>query len=357
MSNPRTLTFISAADYPWGAEHSLKHILKGMQLAGVSTAVICKTGPTAEFLRGAADFGLSTVPRGKSKIVDLWLFLRGIKTTVPAGSRVIVFSLDLLPIALLSRLTRHGRTLQFTADLHDNPTKGITRSAVSFFLRFYSSAIVISEYLLPLVGTARKVHVVPRPIEIVEAASGEGSNSSNAAIRVGVVGRVDPAKRIELAIDAVKAMSCGSELHVFGTPMADSLYFQEIKKVAQRELEGKAVFHGHRKPEDIYESIDILFVGNENEPSGRTVGEALSWGVPVVVPDTGGAMEFIIPGESGLVYKNGEAPSATRALDDLALNSHKRSLVGRAGRAKVIKERSPAKVAAQYLRALGVLSL
>lgn len=354
MSNASTVTFISAADHPWGAEHSLKHILMGIQRQGIVCNLICKSGPTFDFLRHIVASHATTLPRGKSKFKDLWLFIRAVRSTVPAGSRVVVFSLDLLPIAMICRLTRHGRSLQFIADIHDNPTKRTTRTAVSFFLRFFSTAVVISEYVAPLAKDAKKVHVVPRPIQVVEEHPTAGSSRPQNSIRVGVVGRVDPAKRLELAIDAVSGMSSATELHVFGTPMADSDYFEEIKALAKNKLGAKAVFRGHQNPEDIYSSIDILFVGNENEPSGRTVGEALSWGIPVVVPDTGGAKEFIVSGESGLEYRHGDAQSAAHALEDLALDQTRRELIGQKGRAKMVQERSPEKVASFYLSALGI---
>lgn len=354
MSNASTVIFISAAEHPWGAEHSLKHILMAIQRQGIECAMVCKEGPAFEFLADVMGSRSITLPRGKSKVRDLWSFFRAVQRSVPARSRVVVFSLDLLPIAILCRLTRHGRSLQLIADIHDNPTKWITRRAVSFFLRFYSAAVVISEYVAPLAKGAKLVHVVPRPIQPVDGFPAGGPKQSYDVVRVGVVGRVDPAKRLELAVDAVKGMSGAPELHVFGAPMADSDYLLEIKAVALEKLGTRAIFRGHQKPEDIYSSIDILFVGNENEPSGRTVGEALSWGVPVVVPDTGGAKEFIVSGESGLEYDHGDASSATHALEDLALDSRKRLLIGQAGRAKMAKERSPENVASLYLHALGV---
>lgn len=353
MGDTSFVTFLSAADHVWGAEHSLKHILQGLQSLGVACDVVCKQGPTFEFLKEATVLPPTTLPRGKSRTRDLWLFFRVLRNTVPPGRRVVVFSLDLLPIAMLCQLTRHGRSLQFFADIHDNPTKWITRRVVSLFLRSFSAAIVISEYVAPLAKGAETVHVVPRPIQVAENLPVAESNPFQRLVRVGVVGRIDPAKRIELAIDAVAGMSDASELHVFGAPMADSDYFHRIKVMAQERLGDRAVFRGHQMPEDIYSSIDILFVGNENEPSGRTVGEALGWGVPVVVPDTGGAKEFIVSGESGLEYNHGEVHSATKALNVLAADPGQRHLMGRAGRLKVQTERSLQRVASRYLSALG----
>lgn len=67
---------------------------------------------------------------------------------------------------------------------------------------------------------------------------------------------------------------------------------------------------------DIYASADVLVHGSAAETYGFAVGEAMLSGLPVVVPDHGGAPDLASHGPSR-IYKTGDAVSCSAAVLDL----------------------------------------
>lgn len=67
---------------------------------------------------------------------------------------------------------------------------------------------------------------------------------------------------------------------------------------------------------DMYASADLLVHGSAAETYGFAVAEAMLSGLPVVVPDSGGALDLALRGVSRL-YKAGDAASCSDAVLDI----------------------------------------
>ena len=83
-----------------------------------------------------------------------------------------------------------------------------------------------------------------------------------------------------------------------------SVLQDEVRKLA---LEGRTRFFG-RVPDmqAHYPSITINVLPSRMESFGRTLGEAMSWGIPVVASRVGGIPELVTDGQDGLLFQPGD---------------------------------------------------
>jgi glycosyltransferase involved in cell wall biosynthesis len=214
----------------------------------------------------------------------------------------------------------------------------------------YHRVIYISKYVGTMLPAVSDRRLVVRPISAVPASIPKQNTSS---LVVGIAGRLDVEKRIELAIEAVGMSEPHVILHVYGDSFSDQDdYRATLVQLGEKLLPNRVRFMGTVPASHIYEEIDLLFVANSQEASGRTVGEAMAAGVPVVVPSRGGAQEFLEHMSSGLVYDADSALSASNAISLLAASQELRSQVRDGGKAKIQLERSTLRIAQLYLDAL-----
>jgi glycosyltransferase involved in cell wall biosynthesis len=131
---------------------------------------------------------------------------------------------------------------------------------------------------------------------------------------VGIVGRVDPDKNLELAIAAIEQLP-DHRLTVRGAPSAShASYAAEIEGLARTRLGDRVEFTGRVDAGSALRGFDVLLVTNPAEALGRTVLEAQVRGLVVVVPDEGGASELVESGDTGFTYSAGDASSAADAI-------------------------------------------
>jgi alpha-1,6-mannosyltransferase len=154
------------------------------------------------------------------------------------------------------------------------------------------------------------------------ALAGRDTRDDDAAIVVGI-GRFAIEKRWDLVIDAfvrVRARGRDAILVLFGDGPE-----RERMKTRAREAHGGAfasdvVFPGFSKDRAglarNLASADALLHGCPFETFGLSIAEAMSCGLPVVVPDDGGAGEMHDP-SSGEQYAAGDATAAAKALERL----------------------------------------
>ena len=137
----------------------------------------------------------------------------------------------------------------------------------------------------------------------------EKDYKTEGAITVGVVSRFVSRKKINWLIDAAHEISQeGHEikLNILGFGKQEN-YFQKLSNVSAADIS----FLKDESEDDLsnfYKSIDIFampsqskYFGIEFEGLGLVYLEAASYGVPVIVGASGGAIETIIPGKTGFV--------------------------------------------------------
>ncbi len=150
--------------------------------------------------------------------------------------------------------------------------------------------------------------------------------------RLACVGRIDPRKGIDLAIEAVALLPDGATLAVVGG--GDAAHLAELRQLAsERGVADRVTFTSSERDRlrDVYADADVvLFPVRWEEPWGLVPLEAMAVGTPVVASGRGGSAEFLRERENCLIFdpdQGGEAlAAAIRELgDDPALRERLRS--------------------------------
>ncbi|MFO1417773.1 MAG: glycosyltransferase family 4 protein [Methylotetracoccus sp.] len=145
------------------------------------------------------------------------------------------------------------------------------------------------------------------------------------ASRVILVSRIDPIKRVDLLLDTLDREPALAELRfdIYGTGWD----YEALRQRAQRD-HPNVEFHGFT--DQVAEAMtraDVLLHLCPEEPFGLAILEAIAAGVPVLVPDSGGAGALIEPDVSGFHFHANDAADlasrllALRALDSPRLNA------------------------------------
>jgi glycosyltransferase involved in cell wall biosynthesis len=157
---------------------------------------------------------------------------------------------------------------------------------------------------------------------------------------IAFAGRLSPEKGVDTLIQAVGRL--GAFLHVAGEgPEADRL-----AALADREAPGLVRFHGRMPKPQLHEllrSASVVAVPSrwhENQP--MIVLEAMACGVPVVASDLGGLSELVEPGVNGALTAADDPDALAGALTPFLDNPDSALAMGRAARARVAHDFSPA---------------
>jgi glycosyltransferase involved in cell wall biosynthesis len=149
----------------------------------------------------------------------------------------------------------------------------------------------------------RRVTVVYPPIDVERFAGDNGEPEEWFA----VVSRLVPHKRVDLAVEA--ATRYGFALKVIGEGRAE----EKLRRRAGPTVE----FLGQRDDGDVADLLlrcrALLLPGRED--FGMTAVEAQAAGRPVIAYAGGGALESILPGETGVLFSEQTVESLMDAID------------------------------------------
>jgi glycosyltransferase involved in cell wall biosynthesis len=148
----------------------------------------------------------------------------------------------------------------------------------------------------------------------VDAAPRRPTFSGRGIQNVVLVTRVDPSKRVDLVLDALDL-----------APELSSLRIRVLGGCGGDDLVGRAAQHhpnmtfdgfSDRVPEVLAQS-DLLIHTCPSESFGLVILEAMAAGIPVLVPDQGGAAALVEPGVSGKRFRANDAHSLAESLKQM----------------------------------------
>lgn len=134
---------------------------------------------------------------------------------------------------------------------------------------------------------------------VVSPVAREKANMPQSRLVVGYIGRLEPAKGVELLLREFSRLPADRfELHLYGNGQVD--YTSKLKETYAAE---HIHFRGHLPPADIYPVLDLTVVPSLwDEPFGRVIMESFSYGIPVVASNRGGLDELVTTGITGFVF-------------------------------------------------------
>lgn len=216
----------------------------------------------------------------------------------------------------------------------------VTLVAVSSFVK---------ERLLAHGVAAAKVRIVENfaPDALVRTCPKRPAGGVGGVTRAVAVSRVDPIKRLDLLLDAVEGEPALADLSVriLGTGwQLDEMRTRAAERCPNVRFEGFSA----KVPEELAAS-DLLVHTCPEEPFGLAILEAFAAGVPVLVPDSGGAGSLVTDGVDGFRFRSRDALELRRRLIEIrALPPQRRAAVVDGARAALAGRFSARRGIAEY---------
>lgn len=142
---------------------------------------------------------------------------------------------------------------------------------------------------------------------------------------VGIVGRIEPQKGQWVVIDAIEKLikqGIDARALIIGHAMSDDYLTALGRDITMRGLKDRIIFTGFtREAQAMMQLCDVVVLATENETFGLVLIEAMMCGVCVVGSDSGGPLEIIDDGMSGLLFKTFDADNLGEKLLLLQQNS------------------------------------
>lgn len=150
---------------------------------------------------------------------------------------------------------------------------------------------------------------------------------SGGRLSIACVGRIAEWKGQRVAVEALQSLLAArgpgaADLHLYGGVAfeKDRAYERELLELVDRHgLQDLVHVHGHVA--DVHSTMRshdvVVHTSTKPEPFGQVVVEAMAAGVPVVAADSGGPVEIVEDGITGLLYRTGDAAALGSALDRL----------------------------------------
>jgi glycosyltransferase involved in cell wall biosynthesis len=170
---------------------------------------------------------------------------------------------------------------------------------------------------------------------------------SGARVRLVAVGRLDPRKGLDLALEAIAAVA-GAELAIVGEGEARAALGAHVRRLG---IEDRVTFLGFRPDvRDAIADADLALSSAAEEGLGIALLEAMAMERAVVAVPVGGIVEIVTAGETGWLAAARTAPALARAIEDAAGSADERSRRGKAARAAVVERFSLDAMRAGYER-------
>jgi glycosyltransferase involved in cell wall biosynthesis len=234
------------------------------------------------------------------------------------------------------------------------PLRGFLRWAI----RRSDAVVAISSY------TANEVRqLVDRPVEVIpytfelSAASPRKRRTADSGFEILTVGRLVERKGVVHLVDALAQLppASGARLVVIGDG-------PEAPRIRARALElgiGDRVELRGRVPDEAlraaYASADafvlpaIVDARGDTEGLGVVLLEAMNFGIPVVASATGGIIDIVIDGETGLLVPSADSARLAAALQRLWSDPQLASRLGAEGQRFVADKFSWTAIVARWL--------
>lgn len=159
----------------------------------------------------------------------------------------------------------------------------------------------------------------------------------------GVIGRIEPFKRLHEVVEATRELRSRKRINVRilfigSTPLAlgDSYKAELTDLISKYQLSEQIVFTGfltHIK--EVCSLLDCVILSSQGEALSRGVYESQALGLPVIASSSGGNTELIEDGINGILYEPGNVQSLARAMEQIADDQELRVTMGKKAYLKV----------------------
>lgn len=220
-------------------------------------------------------------------------------------------------------------------------SRAILRATLQTY-RFADSRVAVSagvaDDLARLSGIARnRFTVIYNPVTTFGQAASKVNEDAlwgpreGAGVRILTVGRLKAPKNHALLLDAFHRLDrSDARLAILGTGELEAVTRARVEEFG---LNDRIIMPGHvADPSPWYATADLFVLSSDYEGFPLVLGEALSFGLPVVATDCpSGPAEILDNGRYGQLVPVGDAHALATAIENALTNNHDRdALKGRA---------------------------
>jgi len=251
-----------------------------------------------------------------------------------------------LDCALAGRLARRPVILE----LYDLVRPGLGRQVLTAAASLSTVAIAISQAVADIIGPrgARHVRIVALSVDLDRFGPGPAPAGVRSQLTadvdaplVGIVGRIDPEKGVDVLVRAMGSLTgaaARAHLVVVGSGGLAPDGFPERVRAEAQELLGERVRFVGRSADvpGTMRALDVLVNASVAEPFGLSVLEAQATGVAVVGTAAGGIPDFVFDGDNGLLVPPRDVDALAKALERLVTDDELRARLAARGRATAL---------------------
>ncbi|HEY0822747.1 MAG TPA: glycosyltransferase, partial [Ramlibacter sp.] len=157
--------------------------------------------------------------------------------------------------------------------------------------------------------------VAYQPVSVPSVAA----RAARSGVHVAVLGRLHPAKRQHLVVEAVARLPAELrerlQVHLHGEPIEP--YATQLQALVDaRGLQATVHLHGFTpSPHQALADCDLVVLPSVGEAFGRACAEAMLLGVPVIGADSGGTLELIgAAGSKGRLFRTDDADALSACI-------------------------------------------
>ena len=173
------------------------------------------------------------------------------------------------------------------------------------------------------------------------------------ALRLVRVGRLEPRKGIDLAIDAL-AGAPDATLEIVGDG-EERVTLEAL--VRARHIEDRVRFHGYlADPREILASADAALCSSRSEGLGIGLLEAMAMGKPVLAVPVGGVPELVRDDETGWLARDRSPQALAARMYEAFVERDRAPALGRAARARVERSYSISQMCTGYREVYATLA-
>ena len=324
-----------------GAQRVLSIVMRELVRSGYTVSLVTNHSDATDFYITGDNVtrfstGISTPSRNIAQAVNSNLKrIKTIRSVITEESPDAVFSFmtETNILTILASLFTGKRVI---VSERSDPEKD-KKSFIWQLLRkiTYSKASIVTtnskaalEYMKRFVRKEKLVYL-PNPIDgcIELRTTHEDAESESILL---VVARLHHAKGIDILIDAIsllKSRNRSYEVWIAGDgPEMESLMLQT------KELDVEDSFRWLGRIDDLiplYKSASLFILPSRREGMPNALLEAMSCGLPAIISNASpGPLEYVVNGESGLVFESGSRNALADAIDELMCNEDKRQRMG-----------------------------
>jgi glycosyltransferase involved in cell wall biosynthesis len=246
-------------------------------------------------------------------------YVRDIHPVFAGNSRVVCIGTRVLHTLAAEVWTRlYGTNCANIQVVHGGADERLSYARKRWLNRLGVQQVAVSKYvrerMLAHGADGRSVSVIENFLTAVPAQS-TGIVPPQGIRKVAIVSRLDPIKRVDLLLDALDLDESlrAIEFEVFGEGSEAEL----LRSRASAKHPNVKFLGFHPDVAERMRTADLLLHLCPEEPFGLAILEGMAAGLPVLVPDSGGAGSLVEDGRNGFRFRANDASALARKLHEL----------------------------------------